>query len=100
MTPLTCEGLIRLKLSQEMLPKASGVTNSVARTRPKRSTTVSQKIAERIQWRAARSGNGDGRVALSVSGAGASPITLPGSGVRSPIAGADHRSVMGQLHKR
>ena len=49
-------GPIRLKLSHEMPPNASGVTNSVARTRPKRSTTVSQKIAERNQWRAARSG--------------------------------------------
>src|SRR5205809_7764247 len=100
MTPLTWEGRIRLKLSQEMPPKASGVTNSVASTSPKRSTTVSQKIAERIQWRAARSGNGDGRVALSVSGAGASPITTALPGASSAIAGADDRAALGQIQRR
>src|SRR5207247_9521580 len=60
-TPFTCEGRTRLKDSHEIPPKASGVTNSVASTRPKRSTTVSQMIDERIQCRAARSGYENGR---------------------------------------
>src|SRR6187397_675168 len=59
MTPFTCEGRMRLNDSHEIPPNASGETNSVASTSPKRSTTVSQMIEERIQWRAAPSGNGN-----------------------------------------
>ncbi len=58
MTPFTCEGRIRLKVNQEIPPNASGDTNSVASTSPKRSTTVSQKIDEMSQCLAAPSGNG------------------------------------------
>ena len=88
MTPLTWAGRIRLKLSHEMPPKASGVTNSVARTSPKRSTTVSQKIADRNQWRAARSGNGNGRSGLPASGAGGPSTSAPGPVVLSDISRA------------
>src|SRR5438093_4363514 len=75
---------MRLKLSQEMPPNASGVTNSVARTRPNRSTTVSQKIAERIQCRAAPSGNVNRPALLSEIGAG-SRNAAPGPVVDSDI---------------
>src|SRR6266480_3434616 len=76
-TPFTCEGRTRLNDSQEIPPNASGVTNSVASTSPKRSTTVSQMIDERIQCFAAPSGNGDRRVARAVRGAGASATSPP-----------------------
>ncbi len=63
-----------------MPPNASGVTNSVARTSPKRSTTVSQTIEERSQCFAAPSGNGKGLPARSVRGRrGASRTALLGS---------------------
>jgi len=75
MTPFTCEGRIRLKLSQDIPPNASGLMNSVARTSPNRSTTVSQMIEEMIQCFAAPSGNGCRRAARSVRGAGASAVT-------------------------
>ena len=42
-------GRMRLNVSHEIPPKASGVTNSVASTSPKRSTTVSQTIEESSQ---------------------------------------------------
>ena len=45
--------------------------NSVASTRPNRSTTVSQMIEDRNQCLAAWSENGAGRAARSVWGAGA-----------------------------
>src|SRR5437773_6339772 len=53
--------------------------NSVARTSPKRSTTVSQMIEERIQWRAAPSGNANGRGGRSSRVAGASRTASPGA---------------------
>jgi hypothetical protein len=70
---------MRLNESQEIPPKASGVTNSVASTSPKRSTTVSQMIDESSQCFAARSGKprAPGVVARSVSGAGASGASVP-----------------------
>src|SRR5439155_12874902 len=88
-TPFTCEGRTRLNESQEIPPKASGVTNSVARTSPKRSTTVSQMIDERIQCFAAPSGKGEKPLlARAVSGAGASDVKARDS----PIAGANIES--------
>src|SRR4051812_45199140 len=59
MTPFTCEGRMRLNCSQEIRPNASGLTNSVASTSPKRTTTVSQTMEERTQGRAAPPGNGN-----------------------------------------
>src|SRR4051812_39128564 len=69
MTPLTWDGRIRLNESQEMPPNASGVMNSVASTSPKRSTTVSQKIADNSQCRAARSGYGERVTVPALGGA-------------------------------
>ncbi len=60
-----------------MPPKASGVTNSVARTSPNRSTTVSQMIEEISQCRAAWSGKGERPRPRCVSGAGASAVSVP-----------------------
>src|SRR5436190_1215657 len=84
-TTFTCDGRMRLNDSHEMPPNASGVTNSVASTSPKRSTIVSQMIAERIQCFAAVSGNGEGPRARSVSGAGAcAEATRESAGGRRP----------------
>src|ERR1051325_8623776 len=90
---------MRLNESQEIPPKASGVTNSVASTRPKRSTTVSQMIEEISQCLAARSEkpSAPGWVARSVSGAGASAACVPPargrsrSRVPSPPIGRDQK---------
>jgi hypothetical protein len=67
---LTCSWRTRLNESHEMLLNASGLTNSVARTSPKRSTTVSQMTDESSQWRAPRSGNDDARAAQGRAGDG------------------------------
>ena len=82
MTPFTCDGRTRLNDSHEMPPKASGVMNSVARTSPNRSTTVSHTIEDRNQCFAARSVNGAGRTARSLNGGSDSTEVAP---VRSDI---------------
>ena len=61
-----------------MPPNASGVTNSVASTRPNRSTTVSQTTDERSQCLRGAVGEAERRrVGGPVSGAGASRTAAP-----------------------
>ena len=86
MTPFTCDGRTRLNDSHEMPPNASGVMNSVARTSPNRSTTVSQTIEDRNQCLAAWSVNGAGRAARSVRGAGdATEVASVGSDIGATL---------------
>src|SRR2546421_1921834 len=77
---------MRLNWSHEIPPKASGVTNSVARTRPKRSTIVSQTIEEMIQCRAARSVYG--HRASTPAGACGSRTAAPGRAIARGTLGA------------
>jgi hypothetical protein len=66
---------MRLKASHETSPNASGVTNSVASTRPNRSTTVSQTTDASSQCRAARSGKRSGVSVSASRGTGAEMAT-------------------------